>query len=244
MKTTFSLLCGVLFLFLVGCDADDPRPTDRGKPAVEAKKVPAGKNVTLEIQGDRRRVLLQAEVCLREGQLEQFLTRKGTKEHEAILAADVDARDIHKALLATGAEAGSPVQFVPQYKPAKGTVVKVSVQWEEKGKLRTEAAQRWIRHAMSKKDLMHDWVFGGSRFVKDPEGVRPEYYLAQDGDLICVSNFESALLDLPVNSPAMDADRVYIANSDRIPPKETKVVVILEPIVEAKKAEKEEKKER
>ena len=41
---------------------------------------------------NKRRVLVNAEVCLREGQLELFLCRKQTKEHEAILAADVDAR--------------------------------------------------------------------------------------------------------------------------------------------------------
>jgi hypothetical protein len=222
-----------LFLPLVGPAAlgcDDAAPPRREtEMTLEVKKVPAGKNVTVEIQGTKRRVLIEARVCLREGQLEQFLTRARTKEHEAILAADVDARDIHKALLAAGAVAGSPVQFAPKYKPASGTPINVFVRWEDKGKLRTEPAQKWIVHAMSKKDLMHTWVFAGSHLVTDPEKVRPDYYLANDGDLICVSNFETALLDLPVNSPAEDADRIYIANTDRIPPRDTRVVVILAP---------------
>src|SRR5436305_142938 len=62
------------------------------------KKVRIGDNVYLEIDGKRRRVLVDAYVCLRQGQLEQLVTRKRTKEHEAILAADVDARNIHLAL--------------------------------------------------------------------------------------------------------------------------------------------------
>src|SRR5690606_8325256 len=44
-----------------------------------------------------RRVWVKAEVCLREGPLEVFLCRKGTKEHESVVAADLDARMIHAA---------------------------------------------------------------------------------------------------------------------------------------------------
>jgi hypothetical protein len=234
-----TLLPGVVTLLaLIAAGCDDPGPQPETAKAPEVKKVPAGKNVTVEIQGEKRRVLIDAKVCMRDGQLEQFLTRKGTKEHEAVLAADVDARDIHKALLACKALAGSPVEFDPKYKPASGTVIKVSVQWEEKGKLRTEPAQKWVTHGMSKKDLVHDWVFAGSRFVQHPEPGKPDLYLANDGDLICVSNFPSALLDLPVNSPSFDPDRVYVTNTDRIPPRDTPVVVILEPVPDAKKPEK------
>ena len=230
----------VLSLNAAGCDGEPPAAPN-GPKGPEVKKVAAGKNISLEIQDARRRVLIQARVCLREGQLEQLLTRERTKEHEAILAADVDGRDVHKALLAAGAEPGAPVEFAPDYKPASGTPIKVFVQWEEKGKLRTEPAQKWLQHAISKKDLAHQWVFAGSRFVKDPEGQRPDYYLANDGDLICVANFPSALLDLPVNSPADDNDRAYVAHTARIPPKDTKVTVILEPAPGAKKPDKQEK---
>ncbi len=241
MRTRTSPLLGALLLLssLAGCDGDATQRETAKAP--EVKTVPAGKNVTLQIQGDKRRVLLQARVCLREGQLEQLLTRRQTKEHEAVLAADIDGRDVHKALLAAGAEPGSPVQFAPKYKPASGTRVNVFVQWEEKGKLKTEPAQKWILNGMTKKDMTHHWVFAGSRFVKDPDGERPDYYLANDGDLICVANFESALLDLPVNSSSRDEDRAWVAHTERIPPKDTKVVVILEPVPDVKKADKSEK---
>src|SRR4051794_24876652 len=101
----------------------------RGQDA--SKKVPIAKNIVLEIDGDKRRVLVTTQVCLRQGQLEQLLTRKRTKEHEAILVADIDARDLHKALLLAGAEAGSPVQFLPKFAPPTGTAVKVSLQYQE-----------------------------------------------------------------------------------------------------------------
>src|SRR2546426_246480 len=73
------------------------------KPA-EIKKLSLWKNITVEIQGDKRRVRINSEVCLREGLLEQLLTKKGMKEHEAILSADIDARHLHAALTLAGAE--------------------------------------------------------------------------------------------------------------------------------------------
>src|SRR6476660_537168 len=97
------------------------------KPA--PKRIESGTNMVLAIPakaGGPRRVRIAAEVCFREGPLELFLCRKNTKEHESVVAADVDARDIHKALLAAGAKVGSPVKYVPKYEPAKGSKILVS----------------------------------------------------------------------------------------------------------------------
>ncbi len=235
---------------ILGCEGAVPREEGRPKdkrddkdktaaPKAESKKAEVGKNVVLEVLPDKkRRVLVSAEVCLREGQLEQLMCRKQTKEHEAILTADVDARHIHAALIAAGAKEGSPVRFAPKYRPASGTTIKVSVQYKDKDKLVTEPAQSWIKNAKDNKPLQSDWVFAGSRFVKNPLDDGKEYYLANDGDLICVSNFETALLDLPINSPKDNADLIFVTNSERIPPLGTKVVVVLEPVLDEKKDKK------
>ena len=42
-------------------------------------------------------------------------TRAMTMINEAILAADIDARELHKALLLAKAREGSPVRFDPRY---------------------------------------------------------------------------------------------------------------------------------
>src|SRR5438270_3008490 len=110
----------------------------------EKKKIEIGKNVFLEIDGEQRRVLVNAYVCLREGMLEQLLTRKRTKEHEAILAADVDAKSIHAALLLAGATVGSPVKFRPKFEAPAGTTIKVTLEYIEKGKTVRVPAQQWI----------------------------------------------------------------------------------------------------
>lgn len=219
-------LCPLLLL-IVACDAEPPPAP---KP-ITSKKVAAGRNVTLEVDGDHRRVLVNAEVCLREGQLEQLLCRKHTKEHEAILSADVDARDIHKALLVAGATAGSTVKYEPRFEPPSGTTIKITLQYEDNSKLVRVPAQQWVRNMKTKKALDVDWVFVGSHLFPDPDDPRkPPHYAANVGDVICISNFETAMLDLPINSPKDNDSLAFEAWTERIPPLETRVLVILEPV--------------
>lgn len=190
-----------------------------------------GKNVYLEIEGGKRRVLVNATVCLRKGQLEQLLTRKRTKEHEAVLSADVDARNIHLALTLAGAVEGSPVKFRPKFMPPTGGAVKISLEYAEKGKTVRVPAQSWIRNIKTKKDLDTDWVFAGSMLFQDPlDMTKKPHYAANDGDVICIANFDSALLDVPFSSAKDNDDLAFEAHTERIPALETPVVVILEPI--------------
>lgn len=246
--------CGVAVLLflgatLPGCQSESTPSQSDASPSSsaterrtltqgEVKRVPVDKkgNVILEVQGDRRRVLIQAEVCLREGQLEQLLCRKQSKEHEAILAADVDARSIHLALETAGAKAGKPVKYDPVYEPATGERIKVTLEYEQRGRKTTVPAKDWILNLKTKKTLEADWVFAGSQLVPDPfDKTKPPYYLANDGDLICVSNFPSAMLDLPIASSKDNADLVFVANTAKIPALETKVLVILEPLAAGQK---------
>jgi hypothetical protein len=199
---------------LLGLAAFSHQALSRTAPPAEVKRKEVGKNVFFEVHGKQRRVIVRAAVCLREGQLEGLLCRKGTKEHEYILAADADARHIHAALLAAGATPGSPVRFRPKYVPASGTTIRVSLRYQKDGKAVTVPARQWVRVAKEKKDLDRDWVFGGSVFVRDPDARdRPPVYLANQGDVICVCNMDTAMLDLPVRSPKKFDERVFVAHT-------------------------------
>jgi hypothetical protein len=255
------LLVIVLSVPLVGCGptdtpeppaspADKPaeKPKDTPKPVASKKKAlnPAG-TISLETFEDgRRRVLVEAAVCLREGPLELLMCRRNTKEHEAILHTEAFANDIHAALLATGAKVGSPVKYSnekPFFTPASGTSIKISLQYEKKSGVTVSVdAKEWVRNANNRKALDKDWVFAGSRLFQDPEEPKtPPYYLANNGDVICVSNFVDAMLDLPINSPKENNELAFEAWTERIPPLETKVTVILEPVIEKKEKEKDKK---
>ena len=207
-------------------------------PAPEKKRVELGKNVFFEKEGDARRVIVPAKVVLREGQLEGLLTRKGTKEHEYILAADADARMIHAGLIAAGAKPGKPVQFDPKYVPASGSEIKITLRYKKDKETVTVPAREWIRSSKTKKPLDINWVFGGSLEVPDFDDPTKKLYLANQGDLVCVCNMETAMLDLPVPSPTALEERVFTADAAKIPPVGTEVEIILEVVPEKKDKEK------
>lgn len=225
-----------LLVLCLGVSACEDRLAPQPEPApaqADAKRAPLGKNVWLEVQGDQRRVVIEATVSLREGLLEQFLCRKNTKEHEAILAADIDARDVHKALLVAGAKPGSPAKFDPNFQPPTGTTIRVLVEYEKQGKRVRVPARSWVRNLQTKKELDTDWVFAGSRLVPQ-EDDKPPYYMANGGDVICVSNFPDAMLDLPISSSKDNETLSFEAFAERIPQLETRVTVILEPVLGAR----------
>ena len=77
--------------------------------------------------------------------------------------------------------------------------------------------------------LEHDWIFAGSRIVSDPETGKEFYVADRSGEIVCVSNFPTALIDLPVESSAENAQLGFEAATENIPAKGTPVRVILVP---------------
>jgi hypothetical protein len=185
-----------------------------------------GRSLWFDPKGNR--VVLRARVVLREGVLEHLMCAKGTKEHEAIVATDAAPRGIHAALLLTGAEPGHPVQFLPKFEPPTGTALAIEFVWRQDGKLQKSDARQWVWDEKTKTPLGIDWVFAGSLVYEDPV-TKKAAYAADEGDLITVANFGSAILDLPMASSANDADRVFSANTVKIPPIGTEVFVTLTP---------------
>jgi hypothetical protein len=221
------LLCAAAAPF--GCGTDEPPPRTPDPP----KKIDA--NVTLEDLGERKRVLIDAWVCKRESQYMEFLlSRTGLpeKDHESILQADVNARAIHQALVQGGARPGSPVQYEPEFRPPRGTVIKISLRYEQDGQQHTVPAQSWLR-TKSGKSFAFDWVFVGSVLADDPFDVRkPKRYMAQvENTLITLGNIPTALLDINIKGTRSYTETDFDYYTERIPPEKTKVTVILEPVL-------------
>ncbi|HEV3437923.1 MAG TPA: YdjY domain-containing protein [Gemmata sp.] len=254
MKTMFLVLIAAITTTLavvIPTPAQQPDPEDKDAeplppaPKVDPKSVhvenPELKGLIIEVLPDKktRRVLLATEVCLREGPLEIFMCKKGTKEHEAILRTDIDALKIHEGLIFAGAAPGKPTQFVnpkteeAEYKPATGTKINVSVHYTKGGKTLTHPAQEWIWDAKKKAQMPHGWVFAGSIVIVDPCNGK-KFYAANSGDVISISNFPYSMLEIPAEVSKDDANLVYDARTERIPPLRSKVWVILEPVIEKK----------
>ena len=175
-----------------------------------------------------RRVIVAGRVVLRRGALEMFACPKFTKEHESIVSVNAPAHVVHAALLALGVEPGRPVRFDPQYQPATGPEIQVKVCWTDpKGKRRCVPAQKWVRHIQTGKELQFPWIFTGSTWWESPD-KKERYYMADQGDFICVSNFPTAMLDLPIRSSSGNAELLFEAFTVRIPPVGTDVALVLQ----------------
>jgi hypothetical protein len=177
-------------------------------------------------------VVLVGSVCQRRVPLEMFACLRHSKEHESVVVVDTKAYVVHAGLLVAGVEPGNPVQFYPEYVPARGPEIEVTVLWKDaQGNLQRARAQEWIRDIKTGKSMQHSWVFAGSFFSEDEQTGERYYHGDTDGDLICVSNFPSAVLDLPIKSSDSNSALLFEAFTERIPPLGTPVTLVLTPKV-------------
>ncbi len=78
-----------------------------------------------------------------------------------------------------------------------------------------------------------DFVFAGSGFYVD-DGQK--YYQAEGGDLICVANFPTAMIDVSIESSASGEENLsFEPVTERIPPVDTEVTIELVPVFERPK---------
>jgi hypothetical protein len=185
-------------------------------------------------------VIVDGQISLTKGMLEMFACTRNTKEHESIVSADTKAFLVHTGLLTVGAEAGHPARFQPKYEPPEGTEIEIVIQWkDDKGKMRSVRAQDWIRDIRTQKPMTYPFVFGGSMFWKDPETGK-QHYQAEGGDFVCVSNFGTAMIDIPIKSSQSNEDLGFEAFTERIPPLGAPVRMVFKPKLKAEKEKKGE----
>ncbi|QDT37917.1 YdjY domain-containing protein [Stratiformator vulcanicus] len=284
-------VCATAFLVFAAVSLAE----DKDAPKLEPTPLNPQKTVWLDREGGK--LLLKSEVVLTRGSLEMLLCKKGTKEHESILAVDSDAAVIHGGLIVLGATPGSPVQFQPDFKPPQGQQIEIYLNWKDKaGKSHRSAARRWVRTSteryfavelkalppgiqLTRKDKLRfderneeltwygpmsdeqfeqelarsanevyqkavrelraasqtkpldaDFVFAGSGIYVDPN-TKQRFYEAEGGDVICVANFPSAMIDISARSSSTGTENlVYEAWTERVPPEGTKVTVELVPV--------------
>lgn len=230
-NTSLWAVLGIAFLALPGTAADDPRPqpsVEQELPEAGSKLVKLAKDYDVWIDPVRKLVVVDGEVAMREGPLEMFACPKLTKEHESAVTVNCKAQFIHAGLLAVGVEPGHPVKFDPEYVAAAGPIVDIWVLWEDDKGRHKMRAQEWIKDNKTGEAMKHDWVFGGSTFWTD-DSTGEKHYSADAGDFICVSNFSTAMLDLPVQSSQANDALLFTAFTENIPPRGTKVRLVLMP---------------
>ena len=207
--------------------------TDAGpsrEPAPEADRHPdlvrlsPKQEVWIDLK--RKEVVVGGKIALAQGPIEVFACPAGTKDHEAIVATKSSARFVHAGLLVLGIDPGRPASFIPTFVPAQGPAIDLRLRWHDaEGQEHERHARELIRNHATGEELDTDWVFVGSQFWRDPESGR-EIYQADGGELVCVSNFPEAMLDLPIESSPENGELLFEAFEGRVPPAGTAVELV------------------
>lgn len=180
----------------------------------------------LWIDVEKKSVIVGGWICLRAGLLEMFACPRNTKEHESVVAVRARPELVHAALLALDIEPGRPARFDPEYAPAEGPKIEIMVRFIRDGQIEEVRSQEMVRYLRDKKILDYPWVFAGSQFVEDPENQR-RFYAANGGSFVCVSNFPDASFDIPTRSSQELSSLMFEANTEKIPPLGTRVLLLL-----------------
>jgi biopolymer transport protein ExbD len=231
-----------------------PAPVDTGLLAA----VPG-----IVVDAKAKEVRVAATVCLQKGGLELFACNRGTREHESIFVTLASPSDISRALASLGLPPGQAA-FTTEggaASPPAGAVLEASVRFfkvtdEEKARVRkliaagtkpeaieiaktdwfTVPAWKLLKASGGGEglDRPFDWVYIGPT---DPATLRSADH---EGTFMCLSNWFSAIVDVPFESGRAWADLLYEANPEVVPPVGTPAELIIHPTdrtIEPKKIE-------
>lgn len=152
-----------------------------------------------------------------------FACARHTREHESIVAVSARPLRIFEALGLVGLKPGAPVRYDERnrrWAAAQGDPLRIDVVIRVDRTERTFGIHEWMRHAGGGALERRDWVFAGSR--RQPGG---RFAADSDGTVICVVDFDSALIALPEAHTRDDAALWLEADPERIPPVGTACVL-------------------
>lgn len=191
---------------------------------------PGGRHVQfapgVSIDWRKMQVELDGRVVLREGLLELFACSPGTREHESIVRVIARPLHIFQALGLIGLEPGRPVTYEPaadRLLPAAGEALVIEVRYNTPQGPQTVNVWDWMMDARTERVLpRREWVFCGSRVF---EGGT--FGADSDGTVICVVDFDTALIGLAECHSADNALLWLAANTKRIPPPGTHCTLLI-----------------
>ena len=199
-------------------------------PTIEIKKdwVHLFEGKELWIDKESKTVIVGGVVFMQAGPLEMFICPGRTKKHESIVGSNALASEVHAGLLALGIEPGQPANWNEGYVPAWGPKIDIEMKWRDKesGEIKSMSAKEWIRNTDTKEKMKANFVFGGSVIFKDPDSGK-NFYLGDDGELVCLSNFSTATVDISVTSTQENMDLLFEVFPGKVPPIGTHVYAFI-----------------
>ena len=226
--------------------ADEPGTGDTAATAPPPATPAGGLPRELKLPGLRinfreRFIDIDATVCLHEGMLELVACGKGTKEHESIVAIEPRPLHVHAALLALGAEPGSPaMQFqnlVPEGDPVEVSLV---VPDEKRGAVErtidayvTLVGEEFTGRVVPGRNeeppkFPKTFVFAGSQMHKEGNGP-PGYVADETGSVVSIVTFGDEVLCPSELHSSDNGELIWKVDATHLPKVGEKVVLRLRP---------------
>ncbi len=200
-------------------------PTDAAlvKPKEISKGVYQVGNVMLDT--NKKEVVIPGEINIATGDttIEFFACGLLGPSHESILMLDAEPLSLFTALGLLELSPGMNLEVQGDPHDPKGSGVQVWVEWKQGDKVVSKTARElvWNKFAKQPMEKTH-WVFTGGR-------IRTGQFTTQlTHNIIAVHRDPDSILNHPL--PGGIDDRTYRVNTDVVPPKGTKVKVIIRPI--------------
>lgn len=143
--------------------------------------------------------------------------------HESILMLDTEPTFLFTALGLLELEAGMNLEVQGDPRAPEGSHVQIWVEWKQGDKVVSRSARELVWNVMSGQPMQKThWVFTGGRIRKNQLTSQLTH------NIIAVYRDPDSLINNPL--PGGTDDRTYLVNTDVVPPKGTKVKVIIRPI--------------
>jgi biopolymer transport protein ExbD len=252
MLRTAAFLTAVLALCAPAARGAAAPASPAAPPASPAAPAAAGETPVIKtlpgivVDTKAKEVRLEGMVCLQKGPLELLVCSPGTREHESVIVVRARPSHVTFALALLGLAPGKPGYTTEGggFSPPAGVVLDITARFTvTKGdgaskKTETVEVPAWklLRPSGSSEGLERplQWVYVGQ---PGQEALRAA---DSEGTVVCLSNFAEAVIDVPFESTAVNADLMYEANPDIVPPPKTPVELIIRPTgerIEPKKVE-------
>jgi hypothetical protein len=224
----------------VGQPRPDGAQAEQPGAASDRPRIITSKDGLMSVDLEKRQVVLKAQICLQEDHeyLEFLLSGWGDKTHESLLHTKVKGRQIHFAMLLLGLRPGKAAEWIyidenrSANIPPRGGACTMRIRYIDKqGKTHEVDARDWMLSAPGQETAPPEkFIFVGSRVLADGS-----YWADQDGELVSVANFRSAVFDVPFESTSSDQHLLFKANRTKMKPRGTDVELVIKPVEGAEK---------
>ena len=177
----------------------------------------------VRIDWQRRRVEVDVKVVLRQGPLELLVCSPGTREHESVFVSPARPLHLYQALGLLGFDPGAPVRYDEardEWIAPHGASLELSTRCGADADVPVE--HYLLQTETEKRPDSLPWVFAGSRKL-DENGLAAD----RDGTVVCLVDFESALITVGAVHTA-DNEQLWLrANPETIPQMKTPCTLVI-----------------